>query len=95
MPPPDDRRGRAGLCRVDSPAEQRSSRDVVWHGGEPTATPIGLFRGPAGPVRGAAARGDGASRDPKTNATLINRQWCELFTAYGFEVGVSIEDRAR
>ncbi len=27
----------------------------------------------------------------QTNATLINRQWCELFTAYGFEVGVSID----
>lgn len=27
----------------------------------------------------------------QTNGTLINRQLCELFTTYGFEVGVSID----
>ncbi|MCW3820348.1 radical SAM protein [Micromonospora sp. DR5-3] len=27
----------------------------------------------------------------QTNATLINRRWCELFAAYEFDIGVSID----
>ncbi|MEU1683961.1 cyclophane-forming radical SAM peptide maturase AmcB [Micromonospora sp. NPDC005707] len=63
---------------------------VVWHGGEPTATPIGLLRDLLAPFEELRHAGM-ARHEIQTNATLINQQWCELFTAYGFEVGVSID----
>ncbi|TDB69475.1 cyclophane-forming radical SAM peptide maturase AmcB [Micromonospora sp. KC721] len=93
-----DRRSRrlmevavAQAC-AESIAQQNSGHpvSVVWHGGEPTATPIGLFRELLAPFDELRCAGM-ARHEIQTNATLINRQWCELFTAYGFEVGVSID----
>lgn len=63
--------GAVAQACAESIAQQNSGHpvSVVWHGGEPTATPIGLFRGPAGPVRAVAACGAGASRDPDQRHT--------------------------
>ncbi|WP_446213035.1 cyclophane-forming radical SAM peptide maturase AmcB [Micromonospora sp. IBSANI012] len=93
-----DRRSRrlmsdavAQAC-ADSIAQQYSSHpvSVVWHGGEPTATPIGLFRELLAPFE-ELRRAGMVRHEIQTNATLINRRWCELFAAYEFEVGVSID----
>ncbi|MEU1585436.1 cyclophane-forming radical SAM peptide maturase AmcB [Micromonospora sp. NPDC005710] len=77
---------------AESIAQQASGHpvSVVWHGGEPTATPIELFRSFLAPFE-ELRRAGMVRHELQTNATLINRQWCELFTAYGFEVGVSID----
>ena len=53
-------------------------------------TPIGLFRGLLAPFE-KLRRAGMVRHEIQTNGTLINRQWCELFTTYGFEVGVSID----
>lgn len=67
--------------------------DVVWHGGEPTATPIEHMRALLAPFE--PLRSDGAVRHGiQTNATLIDQDWCRLFTDYGFQVGVSIDGPA-
>ncbi|MDG4802532.1 cyclophane-forming radical SAM peptide maturase AmcB [Micromonospora sp. WMMD980] len=93
-----DRRSRrlmnaavAQAC-AESVAQQNSGHpvSVVWHGGEPIATPIELFRDLLAPFE-QLRRADMVRHEIQTNATLINRQWCELFTAYGFEVGVSMD----
>ncbi|MFZ0120538.1 MAG: cyclophane-forming radical SAM peptide maturase AmcB [Pseudonocardiaceae bacterium] len=65
---------------------------VLWHGGEPLATGVPHFRallarfgsGESHPVRHAV----------QTNATLIDRVWCELFATTPVEVGVSIDGPA-
>ncbi|MFI7487853.1 cyclophane-forming radical SAM peptide maturase AmcB [Micromonospora echinaurantiaca] len=77
---------------AESIAQQNSSHpvSVVWHGGEPTATPIGLFRDLLAPFE-ELRRAGMVRHEIQANATLINRQWCELFSTYGFEVGVSID----
>ncbi|MFY1595090.1 cyclophane-forming radical SAM peptide maturase AmcB [Micromonospora sp. WMMD737] len=63
---------------------------VVWHGGEPTAMPLEAFRGLLVPFE--ALRREGRVRhEIQTNATLINRRWCDLFAANEFTVGVSID----
>jgi uncharacterized protein len=63
---------------------------VLWHGGEPTAVPIDTFEELLEPFE--KLRADGRIRHGiQTNATLINDTWCELFTRYGFRVGVSID----
>lgn len=84
--------GAVARACAESIAQQNSSHpvSVVWHGGEPTATPIGLFRDLLAPFE-ELRRAGMVRHEIQTNATLINRQWCELFTTYGFEVGVSID----
>lgn len=84
--------GAVAQACAESIAQQNSSHpvSVVWHGGEPTATPIGLFRDLLAPFE-ELRRAGLVRHEIQTNATLINRQWCELFTTYGFEVGVSID----
>jgi uncharacterized protein len=95
-------RKRAQLMSTDvaaalaaSVSEQDSDHpvEVVWHGGEPLATPIGHLRRlliEFEPLRRAGRIVHGA----QTNATLINADWCELLAEYGFEVGVSIDGPA-
>ena len=63
---------------------------VLWHGGEPTAVPIDTFEQLLTPFE--ELRHAGRIRHGiQTNATLIDDRWCELFTRYGFRVGVSID----
>lgn len=84
--------GAVAQACAESIAQQNSGHpvSVVWHGGEPTATPIGLFRDLLAPFEELRHAGM-VRHEVQTNATLVNRQWCELFTVYGFEVGVSID----
>ena len=80
---------------ADSIAAQGGTESVVvvWHCGEPLATPIGHFRellAPFEPLRAAGA----LSHSVQTNGTLITPAWCDLFTEYGFAVGVSVDGPA-
>ncbi|MFE0590532.1 cyclophane-forming radical SAM peptide maturase AmcB [Micromonospora echinospora] len=63
---------------------------VVWRGGEPTATPISHFQELLVPFESLRLAGR-VRHEIQTNATLINQRWCDLFTAYGFAVGVSVD----
>ncbi|MGH3737174.1 MAG: cyclophane-forming radical SAM peptide maturase AmcB [Micromonosporaceae bacterium] len=67
--------------------------DVVWHGGEPTATPIAHLRALLAPFETLRAEGR-VRHGIQTNATLINEAWCELFAEHDFEVGVSVDGPA-
>nr|WP_074308545.1 radical SAM protein [Micromonospora cremea] len=77
---------------AESIAQQNSNFPVgvVWHGGEPTATPVDVFRDLLAPFEDLRRAGS-VRHEIQTNATLINRRWCKLFAAYGFDVGVSID----
>ncbi|MEH0927685.1 cyclophane-forming radical SAM peptide maturase AmcB [Micromonospora sp. CPCC 205558] len=63
---------------------------VVWHGGEPTTTPIDVFQALLAPFE-AMRRAGRVRHEIQTNATLMNERWCDLFAAYDFEIGVSID----
>ncbi|WDZ87237.1 cyclophane-forming radical SAM peptide maturase AmcB [Micromonospora cathayae] len=63
---------------------------VVWHGGEPTATPISHFQDLLAPFESLRQAGR-VRHEVQTNATLINQRWCDVFAAYGFTVGVSVD----
>lgn len=63
---------------------------VVWHGGEPTATPIDVFHELLAPFE-ALRRAGRVRHEIQTNATLMNERWCDLFAAYDFAIGVSID----
>ncbi len=72
--------------------QQDSSHQVsvVWHGGEPTTTPIDIFRELLTPFEQLRHTGQ-VRHELQTNATLINQRWCDLLAAHRFEVGVSID----
>jgi uncharacterized protein len=62
---------------------------VVWHCGEPLATPIVHMRRLL-----AAFDSTPVTHSIQTNATLIDDAWCDLLMAHGFAVGVSIDGPA-
>lgn len=66
---------------------------VLWHGGEPTAIGIDRFTALLEPFEELRQAGQ-ASHHVQTNATLINQQWCDLFSRYGFEVSISVDGPA-
>lgn len=81
----------ANACAA-SVREQASAYpvDVVWHGGEPTTTPLDHFRDLLEPFE--ALRSLGLVRHGiQSNGTLIDRRWCDLFIEYGFDVGISVD----
>lgn len=64
--------------------------EVVWHGGEPLATGMDQFEALLAPFE--ALRSSSRVRHAvQTGAGLINPAWGELFSRYGFTVGVSID----
>jgi uncharacterized protein len=73
-------------------AEQDASHavTVIWHGGEPLALPIEEFRKRLAPFEELRRAGK-VRHSVQTNATLINPNWCELFRAFEFNVGVSVD----
>lgn len=66
---------------------------VVWHGGEPTALPITTFKARLQPFEALRIAGR-VEHSIQTNASLITEEWSELFRAYRFQVGVSIDGPA-
>lgn len=73
-------------------AEQASARpvEVVWHAGEPLTTPRGHFRALLAEFE-TLRRAGACTHSVQTNATLIDRAWCDLLRAYDFRIGVSID----
>lgn len=84
MPPLVTRAVAASIAKDNS-----SLVDVVWHCGEPLATPIGHMRELLASFDSVQVR-----HSTQTNATLVDDRWCELLLEYGFLVGVSIDGPA-
>jgi uncharacterized protein len=72
--------------------EQNHDRPVsiLWHGGEPLACGIAHFRDLLHPFEELRLAGR-IVHVVQTNATLVNDEWCELFCAFGFHVGASVD----
>ncbi|WP_109507575.1 cyclophane-forming radical SAM peptide maturase AmcB [Nocardioides speluncae] len=73
-------------------AEQASSSavDVVWHGGEPTTTPLSHFTSlleAFEPLRRAGQ----VRHNIQTNGTLLTAEWLDLFLHYDIRVGLSVD----
>ncbi|WP_063803644.1 cyclophane-forming radical SAM peptide maturase AmcB [Streptomyces silvensis] len=66
---------------------------LVWHGGEPLAVGPQKFECLLAPFEGLRRTGR-VHHYVQTNATLLTGRWCELLTAYGVRVGVSIDGPA-
>jgi uncharacterized protein len=75
-----------------SVAEQDGDRpvEVVWHAGEPLATPLSHMRALLAPFDDLRRAGR-VEYGVQTNATLITKPWVELLAEHEFTVGVSID----
>lgn len=63
---------------------------ITWHGGEPMSSGLEYFESLIRPMRGLMSRGS-IQQVIQTNATLINKRWCNFFLENEFRVGVSID----
>jgi len=71
-----------------------SKADTVlftWHGGEPLLAGIDFYKKVLSFQKKYLPQGKSFLNGIQTNATLITTEWCELFAANGFAVGISID----
>ena len=66
------------------------SLTLIWHGGEPLTLGVTLFERLV-QVFEPLRKGKKLRHSIVTNATLINKDWIDLFRKYEFEVGVSLD----
>ncbi len=64
--------------------------EVIWHGGEPLSCGIEHLAELLDPFEDLR-HADLLIHAVQTNATLINKRWCEFFKSHSIEVGVSID----
>ena len=69
---------------------ERAPVTALWHGGEPTATPLPQFERLLAEFEPLRQCGQ-LVHAIQTNATLINEAWVDLLKRYGFQVSVSID----
>ncbi|MFJ6616564.1 radical SAM protein [Kitasatospora sp. NPDC091335] len=71
----------------------RKPLGLIWHAGEPLALGRPRFTELLQPFEELRRKGL-LEHAVQTNATLIDDEWCDLLTEYGFRVGVSIDGPA-
>lgn len=65
--------------------------DFIWHGGEPLTLGVNFFTKAIALQEKFQQPHQRIKNSIQTNGTLITKEWCEFFVAYGMEVGVSID----
>jgi uncharacterized protein len=64
---------------------------LVWHAGEPLVMPIGFYEHALELLETHNTQGVDVTMSFQTNATLVNKDWCEFFKRYNIHVGVSLD----
>ncbi len=64
---------------------------VAWQGGEPTLMGVDFFRRAVALAEDVRRPGQTLQHTIQTNGTLLTDEWCELFAAHRFLVGISID----
>ena len=89
---------RMSLATVRRVAEQlredqllNSSLTIIWHAGEPLVVPVDFYQAAFDIFTQVLGDTCHVTHSIQTNATLINDDWCCLFSQYGVRVGVSID----
>src|SRR5262245_59967679 len=82
---------RQALDWVFSSGLAREPFSLLWHAGEPLVMPVDFYE-EATALLGRANRG-GVRVDHsfQTNATLIDRRWCDFFLRHNVHLGVSVD----
>ncbi len=64
---------------------------IAWQGGEPTLIGVDFFRRAVGLAERFRRPGQTVQHTIQTNGTLLTDEWCGLFAAHQFLVGISID----
>lgn len=64
---------------------------IRWHAGEPLAAGIDFYKQAVMLMDQALPQGYSIKHTLQTNASYINKEWCEFFKEHKFGVGVSID----
>lgn len=64
---------------------------IAWQGGEPTLMGVDFFRRALSKADQYRRPGQVLAHTIQTNGTLLTDEWCELFAAHDFLVGISID----
>lgn len=70
------------------------SIELHWHAGEPLAAGLPFYRRAFALFAERTPAGVRLRHTLQTNGTLINQEWCELFSQYQVEIGLSIDGPA-
>jgi uncharacterized protein len=65
--------------------------NVIWHAGEPLVAPIALYRQAFETIERLRPEDVCIVHSIQTNGMLITPAWCDLFTEWKIDVGVSID----
>jgi uncharacterized protein len=67
---------------------------IVWHAGEPMVVPRAWYAEAIARVRDIVPSSTRVEHNFQTNATLVDRAWCDFIAAHGIRVGVSVDGPA-
>jgi uncharacterized protein len=67
---------------------------IVWHAGEPMVVPRAWYAEALARVHEIVPSSTRVEHHIQTNATLVDRAWCEFIAAHGIRVGVSVDGPA-
>jgi uncharacterized protein len=73
----------------------RRHLDLCWHAGEPTVLDAGFYRRAHKILERYRPSSVRVQPSLQTNATLLNKEWCDFFRESGMRVGVSIDGPKR
>jgi uncharacterized protein len=85
---------KASALYAFASAPAQKSFKFLWHAGEPLAAGIAFYRRAFAQISDVAPDGHHIVYAIQTNGTLINRDWCKLFSEYNVDVGLSIDGPA-
>lgn len=82
---------KAAIVKALGSSVVRDNVEFLFHAGEPLAAGIAFYQRAAALIEQHNSRGIRVSKAIQTNATLIDDDWCALFKAKGYHIGVSMD----
>jgi uncharacterized protein len=67
---------------------------LLWHAGEPLVVPVAWYETAAVLLHRYGEGQPCVTQAVQTNATLIDKEWCDYFRRHDIEVGVSVDGPA-
>jgi uncharacterized protein len=68
--------------------------EFLWHAGEPLLAGLPFYRRAFSMIAVRAPKGVRVRHTIQTNGTLLNQDWCDLFSQFHVEIGVSVDGPA-
>jgi len=76
---------------LENPSRLGDPLVIAWHAGEPLTLPVEFYESAFATVRQMAPESPEIENWFQTNATLINRDWCDFIKRWDVKIGVSVD----